>query len=160
MYYFLKYSRLLTEEELKQVEEDESLVKKDLPGLSLFKKKIVHYEEIYATAKKLPERQTYCKWLKVDENLFKMALLHEVKRWSWIFKKHLLDELVNSLENMAKFIETADKELEIEVVEGDYDNLIKVMKILKSVRDKQSTFDVIFDPMREIILIQNTITQP
>ena len=41
MFYFLKFSRVLDDEEKYKYSEDETLVKKELPGLPLFKQKIL-----------------------------------------------------------------------------------------------------------------------
>ena len=47
------------------------------------------------------------------------------------FKKHLLERVVNNLADLNSFIERADEGLMQQVKEGDYQNLIKVMGILK-----------------------------
>ena len=47
------------------------------------------------------------------------------------FKKHLLERVVNNLADLNSFIEEADEGLMQQVKEGDYQNLIKVMGILK-----------------------------
>ena len=151
MFYFLKFSRVLDDEEKYKFSEDETLVKKELPGLPLFKEKILSYEEMYKEVLDIPKVKIYEKWLMVDQSPFRNALLHEVKRWSWIFKKHLLDEVVNSLQDMSNFIEDSDKELAEEVEDGDYDNLIRVMRVLLSVREKQPMYDGIFEPMENTI---------
>lgn len=37
-------------------------------------------------------------WLKLDVRPFKEALLNTVKRWSLMFKKHLVDQVINRLD--------------------------------------------------------------
>ena len=151
MFYFLKFSRVLDDEEKYKYSEDETLVKKELPGLPLFKQKILKYEDLHKEVWNIPKVMTYEKWLKVDQQPFRTALLHEVKRWSWIFKKHLLDVVVNSLQELSDFIDFAETQLAEEISDGDYDNLIKVMKILLSVREKQPQYDGLFEPLENTI---------
>jgi len=62
---------------------------------------------------------------------FKVALLNNIKRWSYAFKKHLVDHVVKSLADLNDFIEKADEGLMQQVKEGDYDGLVKVMEFLK-----------------------------
>ena len=47
------------------------------------------------------------------------------------FKKHLLERVVNNLADLNSFIERADEGLMQQVKEGDYENLINVMGILR-----------------------------
>ena len=69
----------------------------------------------------------------MDIKPFKSTLLISIKRWSYTFKKHLLERVVNNLADLNSFIERADEGLMQQVKEGDYDNLIKVMDILRVV---------------------------
>ena len=59
--------------------------------------------------------------------------------------------MVKSLSDLNSFIEKADEGLMQQVKEGDYDGLIKVMEILKIVKEKQASTDVMFGPLGEII---------
>ena len=71
------------------------------------------------------------KWFRVDMKPFKTAFLNAIKRWSMTFKKHLLERVVNNLADLSSFIERADEGLMTQVKEGDYENLINVMGILR-----------------------------
>ena len=75
------------------------------------------------------------------------------KRWSYLFKKHLLDHMVDNLSELDAFIEKADQCLMTQVHEGDYDGLLKVMEYLKLVRDKQKETDEMFGPLTDIITL-------
>ena len=44
------------------------------------------------------------KWYRVDIRPFKMALLNIVKKWSFMFKQHLVDHVTNSLSDLEQFI--------------------------------------------------------
>lgn len=70
-------------------------------------------------------------WFRVDIRPFKIALLNCIKRWSYAFKKHLMDHVVESLAELNDFIEKADEGLMTQVAEGDYEGLIKVMEFLQ-----------------------------
>ena len=50
-------------------------------------------------------------WFRVDVRPFRMALLTNIKRWSYAFKKHLTDHVVTSLADLNDFIEKADEGL-------------------------------------------------
>ena len=86
---------------------------------------------------------------------FKCALQNIVKRWSWAFKEHLLNHVIESLQELEDFIQRANEGLSIQLEEGDYDNLIKVMEFLQLVRDKQPQYDELFEPLKEVISVIN-----
>jgi dynein heavy chain len=101
-------------------------VKKTPPGLKQFKEQIDRYEGIYDTVKEMEDSKRFQSWFLVDITPFKMALLNNIKKWSYAFKKHLLEHVVDSLEDLSAFIKGADDGLIGQVVEGDYMGLIKV----------------------------------
>ena len=43
-------------------------------------------------------------WFRIDIKPFKQALLNIVKRWSFMFKQHLIDHVTNSLNDLENFI--------------------------------------------------------
>ena len=72
MYYFLNFSRQITEDEIAQLEEDEKSVKKVYPVLAQFKEMIDHYEAIHDGAMdKIDRVKTFEKWFKADLSPFK-----------------------------------------------------------------------------------------
>jgi dynein heavy chain len=54
-----------------------------------------------------------------------------------------------SLQELADFIKLHDKGLNVNVNEGDYDSLVKVMAHLGAVREKQPIFDIMFEPLKQ-----------
>lgn len=72
---------------------------------------------------------------------FKQALLNTIKRWSFMFKQHLIDHVTNSLKELAEFIKTTDSGLMKPVEEGDYTGLVDCMGYLFAVKDRQATTD-------------------
>ena len=156
MYFFLNFARELTPDELKMLDEDESQVKKCEPTLSQFKEKIDKYEAIYEKVKDIETTKVFNCWFRADITPFKISLMNLVKRWSYLFKRHLVDYVKDNLADLNNFIEEADEGLMTQVHEGDYKNLIKVMKFLQLVKEKQSIADSMFGPLKEIIdLLRN-----
>ena len=151
MHYFLTYGRQLTQEELDALEEDEKAVKKQYPPLDQFREQIDYYENIHDQLKNMETTRTFHLWFRVDVRPFRMALLNNIKRWSYAFKKHLTDHVVTSLADLNDFIDKADEGLMTQVAEGDYDGLIKVMQFLQVVKEKQAATDVMFEPLHDII---------
>ena len=104
----------------------------------------------------MEDSKTFQSWFLVDISPFKMALLNGIKKWSYAFKKHLLDHVIDSLDDLDNFIKGADEGLSRQVVEGDYKGLIKVMEYLAMVKEKQAAYDNIFEPLQEIIDVLTT----
>lgn len=51
---------------------------------------IDYYEDLYAEISKLEDYRVFNGWFRVDIKFFKVGLLNTIKRWSWLFKEHLL----------------------------------------------------------------------
>merc|ERR1712203_1149653 len=117
MYYFLRYGRYLTADELGMLEDDEDAVKKEEPSLEDFKGHIDHYEGLHDDLKGMEHSKCWQKWFRVDLKPFKTAFLNAIKRWSMTFKKHLLERVVNNLADLNSFIERADEGLMQQVKE-------------------------------------------
>ena len=125
MHYFLTYSRQLTQDEVDALEEDEKSVKKQYPSLYQFQEQIDFFENLHDELKTMECFKIFSHWFKVDLNPFKISLLNNIKRWSYAFKKHLMDHVVKSLGDLNDFIERADEGLMAQVQENDYDGLIR-----------------------------------
>ena len=135
------------------VEEKPDSVKKVPPSLEDFRAQIEHYEQLYEEVKMLPTIKVFQCWFRVDITPFKTTLLTNIKKWSYIFKKHLLDRLVDSLSELNQFIEVADEGLMSQLREGDYPGLIKVMEFLRLIRERQRQTDGMFAPLKEIVVL-------
>ena len=107
-------------------------VKKEHPTLKQFKEQIDKYEGIHEQVafssnyyqdseggiyqvKEMEDSKTFQSWFLVDITPFKMALLNGIKKWSYAFKKHLTDDVVNSLSELNNFIDKADEGLMTQV---------------------------------------------
>ena len=91
------------------------------------------------------------KWFKVDVRPFRQALLNVVKRWSFMFKEHLIDHVTNSLNDLQEFVKKTSKGLSATVEEGDYDGLVAIIIHLSAIKDRQATTDTMFEPLKQTI---------
>ena len=151
MHYFLLYGRQLSQKEVDKLEQSEKAVKKEAPGLDKFREQIDHYEALHEEVRGLDNSLNLQGWFQADVSPFKYALMNCIKRWSYAFKKHLLDHLIRSLEELNSFIEKADEALMMQVREGDYEGLIKVMEYLALVSARQRATDSMFEPLQDLI---------
>lgn len=94
---------------------------------------------------------TFDKWFRVDMKPFKSNILDIIKKWSFMFKQHIMDDITNSLIEMQTFIKSKVKELAKEVVQGDYKHLVAMIGHLNDVREKTTKFDFIFEPIKKKI---------
>lgn len=100
---------------------------------------------------KLEDVRTIDKWFRVDSKPFKQNLLNTVKKWSLMFKQHLMDDVMNSLKELDEFIKVKDVHLAKEVKEGDYHHLVSMMGHLGDVREKTTQYDNMFEPIKQKI---------
>ncbi|MED6234546.1 hypothetical protein ATANTOWER_026276 [Ataeniobius toweri] len=148
---FLTYGCVLATEEL------EAYRANALPGTppttDNFKEQIDYYETLYADVSRLEDFRVLNGWLRVDCRFFKASLLNTIKKWSWLFKEHLLTYVTNSLEELQKFLQVVVKGLNSPVAKGDHQGFIDIMSHLLAVRDRQSAIDKMFEPLRGTIVL-------
>ena len=53
------------------------------------------YEKIYSEVESIGAVEVVDGWFRVDARPFKQALLNTTKRWSFMFKQHLIDHVTN-----------------------------------------------------------------
>lgn len=53
------------------------------------------YEKIYEEAQDLEPVHVFHGWMRVDGRNMKSALLNIIKKWSYMFKQHLIDHVTN-----------------------------------------------------------------
>ena len=147
--YFLTYGRVLTPDEVEKLG-DEGLPE-SRPTLNQFKDQIDHYEDLYGEVEKREGIVLFERWLKIDARPFRQSLLNVIKRWSLMFKQHLIDYVTNSLRDLDKFINSTDKALSKPIEEGDYETLVEIMGNLMAVKDRQEETDELFEPLKQMI---------
>ncbi|XP_064623162.1 dynein beta chain, ciliary-like [Lineus longissimus] len=154
---FLLYNHVLTAEEIEAHADDG--VPECPPTLEQFKEQVDTYEKIYDEVEQVEGTSLFEGWFRVNARPFKQALLNIIKRWSFMFKQHLIDHVTNSLNELAAFIKGADSGLTKEVEEGDYDGLVGIMGHLMAVKERQSTTDEMFEPLKQTIELLKTYEQ-
>uniref|UniRef100_F7AU91 AAA+ ATPase domain-containing protein n=1 Tax=Ciona intestinalis TaxID=7719 RepID=F7AU91_CIOIN len=155
---FLTYGHVLTTEEIEAHAEDG--VPENPPTLDMFKEQVDTYEKMYCEVEEINPIAVFDSWFKVDAKPFKQALLNIIKRWSFMFKQHLIDHVTNSLSDLEKFIKVVDKGMAIEVIEDlDYDTLVALIENLRDVKSRQSTTDEMFEPLKQTIELLKTYDQ-
>ncbi|XP_070790567.1 dynein axonemal heavy chain 9 [Pituophis catenifer annectens] len=151
---FLLYGHVLTAEEI-EVHAEEG-VPESPPTLQQFREQIDSYERVYEEVSHLEPVCVLDSWMKVDARSFKASLLGVIKKWSFMFKQHLIDHVTHSLSDLEEFAKIAEKGLNKKLEKGDYEGLVEVMGQLMAVKDRQSNTDEMFEPLKQTIeLLKN-----
>lgn len=90
---FLLYGHVLTPEEIEAHAEDG--IPENPPLLHHFKDQIDSYEKLYEEVISLEPTKVFDGWMQVDVRPFKASLLNIIKKWSLMFKQHLVDFVTN-----------------------------------------------------------------
>ncbi|XP_075466168.1 dynein axonemal heavy chain 11-like [Ascaphus truei] len=134
---FLIYGRFLNTEEMELYADYE--VQKCAPQLEHFKKQINIYELLFNEVGDFENEKTFNGWLLVNVKPFKMSLMNVIKKWSWMFKAHLLNHVTCSVIELDEFIQQTEKGLAKKVKGEDYAVLVETMGHLMAIRDRPST---------------------
>lgn len=114
----------------------------------------------------------------MDIKHFKVTLLNTIKKWSWLFKEHLLTYVTNrspltllkhkenclyailtvhvipfSLDDLQGFVHTTVDGLAKCLPKGDYRSLVDVMSHLLAIRDRQAVTDKMFEPLKDTVIL-------
>ncbi|NWI20364.1 DYH9 protein, partial [Crypturellus soui] len=146
---FLLYGHVLTAAELEAHMEDG--VPETPPTLQQFREQIDSYEKIYEEVNRIEPIRVFHSWMRIDARPFKASLLNVIKKWSLMFKQHLIDHVTHSLADLEEFIKIADKGLSKKVEKGDYDGLVEIMGHLMAVKERHSATDEMFEPLKQTI---------
>uniref|UniRef100_A0A803YDF7 Dynein axonemal heavy chain 9 n=1 Tax=Meleagris gallopavo TaxID=9103 RepID=A0A803YDF7_MELGA len=146
---FLLYGHILTAAEIEA--HAENGVPETPPTLEQFREQIDSYEQIYEEVNRIEPVSVFHSWMKVDARPFKASLLNVVKRWSLLFKQHLIDHVTHSLTDLEEFIKVADEGLSKKVEKGDYNGLVEIMGHLMAVKERQSITDAMFEPLKQTV---------
>ncbi|XP_064890576.1 dynein axonemal heavy chain 9 isoform X6 [Columba livia] len=154
---FLLYGHILTAAEIEA--HAENGVPESPPTLQQFREQIDSYEKIYEEVNRIEPISIFQSWMKVDARPFKASLLNVIKRWSLVFKQHLMDHVMHSLSDLDEFIKTSDKGLSKKVEKGDYDGLVEIMGHLLAVKERHSVTDAMFEPLKQTVELLKTYEQ-
>ena len=146
---FLLYNHVLTQEEIENAGEEG--VPECPPTLEQFREQMDTYESLYDEIAQLPDVYVFDQWFRLSIRPFKQNLLNVVRKWSLMFKTHLIDHVTNSLKSLQEFIKVTNSGLGVEVEDGDYDGLVSCMGHLLNVRDRTAMTDEMFEPLKQTI---------
>ncbi|KAM3866414.1 LOW QUALITY PROTEIN: dynein axonemal heavy chain 11 [Diretmus argenteus] len=154
---FLLYGRVLSTEEAELYADYE--LKKNPPTLDNFKEQINLFESLYVRVSKLEDRRVFCGWLQLDIRPFKHTLMNVIKRWSWMFKEHLLNHVNQSVKDLSSFVHDTARGLSNKVSDGDYVGLVDIMGHLMAIRDRQISNKQHFQPLKSTAELLKTYGQ-
>ncbi|XP_014887254.1 dynein axonemal heavy chain 9 isoform X4 [Poecilia latipinna] len=131
----------------------DSGIHESTPTLDSFREQIDGYEKLYEEVQHLEVVHVFHGWMRVDGRRMKSALLNVIKKWSFMFKQHLIDHVTNSLFDLERFICVTEAGLSQQVQEGDYRGLVEVMGHLLAVKERQTSTDTMFEPLQQTIAL-------
>lgn len=145
---FLLFGRLLSPEEHDRMAE----LKETPPSVQQFKEQIDFYDDMYKKVEAMNnEKILDGDWMRIDVRPLKQAILNTICKWGNLFKQHLYDRVINSLNELDSFIVEAIQAMQVTLAEDDYDGLLKVMGYLFKVKERQVETDNMFQPLKEIM---------
>ncbi|CAH1960839.1 unnamed protein product [Acanthoscelides obtectus] len=149
---FLQYSRQLTIEEIMQMKDEaQPPIKETPPTIQQFKEQIDTYEDLYKKVEKIQPEEIIMDWLRLDVKPLRQAILNIACKWGNLFKQHLYNHVIHSLDELENFIKEAITAMQVPLTENDYDGLLKVMGYLWKVKERQIETDAMFDPLKQIM---------
>ncbi|XP_061150392.1 dynein axonemal heavy chain 11 [Syngnathus typhle] len=154
---FLLYGHVLTTEEAELYADYE--LKKNPPTLENFKEQINLFESLHEQVSKMEDRRVFCNWLQLDIRPFKHTLMNIIKRWSWMFKEHLLNHVNQSVKELSSFVHNTAHGLSNKVSDGDYAGLVDIMGHLMAMRDRQISNEQDFKPLKSTAELLKTYGQ-
>ncbi|KAM3605484.1 uncharacterized protein V6R79_026173 [Siganus canaliculatus] len=154
---FLLYGHVLSAEEAELYADYE--LKKNPPTLDNFKEQINLFESLYVRVSKMEDRRVFSAWLQLDIRPFKHTLMNVIKRWSWMFKEHLLNHVNQSVRELSTFVQGTANGLSKKVSDGDYTGLVDIMGHLMAIRDRQISNEQHFKPLKSTAELLKTYGQ-
>ena len=146
---FLTYGHILTAEEIEAAGTEP--IPENPPALSQFKEQIDSYEDLYTQISQFPDTSVFEFWFRISIKPFKHALLNLIKKWSFMFKDHLVHHVEDSLQNLQAFIADTAVGLKQKTEEGDFDGLVNIMGYIIAVKERSQTTDNMFGPLKDTI---------
>ncbi|XP_068180103.1 dynein axonemal heavy chain 11 [Antennarius striatus] len=148
---FLRYGCVLTPEDMEAYGAD--ILPEIPPTIDNFREQIDHYDHLYTEIFKLEDFTVFNGWFRVDIRFFKVSLLNTLKKWSWLFKEHLLSYVTKSLDELQNFVRATAEGLGQPLANKNHCRLVEVMRLLSAVRDRQEATDKMFEPLRDTIIL-------
>lgn len=153
---FLRYGRVLTTEEIEQIDEGTLTVREKEPELEAFKKEIDYYNMLHEEIDRNDTIHIFNSWLKVNMKGLKYSILNEVCKWSFLFKQYLKDKVVDDLKELEDFIVISTESLGQEVTKDDSVTLLKILKTIGSIVEREQSTDHMFEPLKHVVDFLNS----
>ncbi|XP_061501815.1 dynein beta chain, ciliary isoform X1 [Anopheles gambiae] len=153
---FLKYGRPLTQDEMEMLLSTETPLKEVAPTLEQFKAQIDSYIDLFDEVYQTEVSHVFDTWLLVDFRHFKHKLLHEIGKWSNIYKQTLIDRVVISLQELEEFSIECDEVLGLEAAEEDFPTLLKILSVLNKIKERETATDNMFEPLKATVDLLKT----
>ncbi|KAF7661538.1 hypothetical protein LDENG_00259550 [Lucifuga dentata] len=157
MHQFLLYGRILTQQEFEDFADEG--IPETPPTLDSFKEQVDHYEKVYEDVQSLKPVHVFHGWMSVDCSSLRNSLLQIIKKWSFMYKQHLIEHVTNSLSDLENFASMVSAGLAQQVKEDDYDGLVGVMGHLLAVKERQNSIDAMFEPLHQTIALLKVYEQ-
>ncbi|KAK9886615.1 hypothetical protein WA026_017537 [Henosepilachna vigintioctopunctata] len=150
---FLKYSRPLTPEERHNlIHKIIPPIKDSPPTLELFKERIDYYDQLYEQVKSLPQEHLVDGgWFRIVVRPLRQAIMNTICKWGNLFKQHLYNHVVESLNTLDNFIAESTGVMLTPLESDDIEGLLRVMKFLFRVKEMMVETDAMFEPLKNIM---------
>lgn len=119
--------------------------------LDKFEAEIRKFESIHKTIVAIDPEVVFHNWFRVDARPLKQSLNLVVKKWSYTLTKHLSDDAVTELNELAQFVKHNKKGLQGKIEEGNYEALVSAMGLLHAIKHRTASIDRMFEPLRKTI---------
>lgn len=148
---FLRYGRIPSQDEIEQIEEGTLELRERKPELEGFKNVIDFYGELYEEINKNDTIHIFDSWLRVNMKGLKYSMLNEVCKWSFLYKQFLKEKVINDLKELEIFIINSTESLNQEATNEDSVTLLKILKTIGSINEREHQTDSMFEPLKEIV---------
>lgn len=138
---------------------------------------IREYQNLRDEVQKTVDHADIDVWLRIRLKGFKFGLLNEINNWSLLFKNHLRDTVINSLQvslvwrngileittlwfiinkfnqELDEFVEEAMTLLAKEIDKDNLNDLLNAINWLTKIEERQFETDNMFDPLKDIMVM-------
>lgn len=153
---FLRYGRVLTSEEIEQIDDGTLSVRVKEPELEAYKKEIDYYNLLHDEIDRNDTIHVFGSWLKVNMKGLKHSILNEVCKWSFLFKQYLKDKVVNDLKELENSIVISTASLNNEVTKDDSVTLLMILKTIGNINEREQRTDNMFEPLKQVVDFLNS----
>ena len=120
--------------------------------MDMFHERVSHFLEMQAEVQEF--KSTYdIDFLKVNTQPAKQAISTWVTKWLYCHTQYLQNFISDKLQDLYRFLDTVNSGLEKTIESGDREALMRVMTHIRDVRKRMPEIAVIFDPLRNIVML-------